>query len=285
MRTIPLAALAALAGCGAWAQPAGDSPAFEVASVKLSPPPERGQFPLAGMRGGPGSKDPTRIEYRRVSIDVLVARAYDVKQWQLFGPDWTRRGQYDIVATLPPETTRERFQAMLRNLLAERFKLQVHRETRDLTGYSLTVAKSGPKLKPHVDAPPTVEEDQPLANVPPMPKIGADGYPILRNGLSMASVDGKSRKRWDNADVGELVETLSSYLRAPVSDDTGLAGKYDIDLYWVSPAPAPPPDADADPGPDLFVAVNRQLGLKLEKKKAPAEVLVIDHVEQFPTGN
>lgn len=282
-RTIPIGALAALFCCGAWAQAAADSPVFDAASVKLSPPTEPGQVVFGKMGAGPGSQDPTRIDYRRVSIDILVARAYGVDQWQLFGPDWTKRGQYDIVAKLPPGTTKEQFQTMLRNLLAERFKLQVHRETKDLTGYSLTLGKSGPKLKSHPAAPPPADEDKSAPTGFTLPKTGADGYPILTKEVNMATMDGKSRKRWDNADIGELVETLSAYLRAPVNDETGLRGRYDIDLYWLSQTTSA--QSESDTGPDLFAAVQQQLGLKLEKKKLPVEVLVIDHAEQVPTEN
>lgn len=281
--TLAIIALTALLCCGAWAQAAADSPVFEAASVKPSPAPEPGQVVFGKMNGGPGSKDPTRIDYQRLSIDILVARAYGMNQWQLFGPDWTKRGQFDIVAKLPPGTTKEQFQAMLRNLLAERFKVQVHRETKELTGYSLTVGKSGPKLKPHVDAPALADEDKSRRTGFTLPKTGADGYPILTKEVNMASMDGKSRKRWDNADIGELAETLSSYLRSPVTDDTGLHGKYDIDLYWLSQTSGA--QSDSDTGPDLFAAVHQQLGLKLEKKKMPVETLVIDHAERVPTGN
>ena len=282
-RTLAIGALAALFRCGVWAQSAADSPVFEAASVKLSPAPEPGQVVFGKMNGGPGSKDPTRIDYQRVSIDILVARAYGMNQWQLFGPDWTRRGHYDIVAKLPSGTTKEEFQAMLRNLLAERFKLQVHRETRDLIGYSLTVGKSGPRLKPHADALAAADEDKSARTGFTLPKTGADGYPILTKDVNMASMDGKSRKRWDNADIGELAETLSANLRAPVTDDTGLHGKYDIDLYWLSQTSGA--QSDSDTGPDLSAAVHQQLGLKLEKKKMPVETLVIDHAERVPTGN
>jgi len=283
-RSVPIAALAALIRCAAWAQPAADEPAFEAASVKVSPPHEPGQYGFSWMRGGPGSPDPGRIDYRQISIDILVARAYDVPQWQLFGPDWTRLGHYDydIAATVPPGASQEQFRLMLRRLLVERFKLQVHRETRELAGYSLSAAKGGPKLHPHVDAGRAAEEDKPLGNVPPPIQAGAGGYPILTARVPFASLDGKSRQRWDNAGVGELVDWLSAYLRAPVSDETGIQGKYDIDLYWLAPAMGAQSD---DTGPGLFAAVQQQLGLKLEKKKSSLEVLVIDHAEKVPTGN
>jgi uncharacterized protein (TIGR03435 family) len=285
LRTIPITALAALLCCGAWAQTAADSPAFEVASVKPSPPPEGGPngFFRVAMDGGPGTQDPTRIDYRNVSMSILVSKAYGLNYWQLSGPDWINIENYDIAAKVPPGTTKEQLKLMLQNLLAERFKLQVHRETKDFPMYFLTVGKGGPKLKPHVDMPPPVDADKPMPDSPSPIKMGPDGYPILPPGTTMASTRGRARIRIDNQNLAWLVGQISGQLHAPVQDDTGLKGQYDISLYWSSQPLSAQPGADT--GPDLIAAVQEQLGLKLEKKKGPVEILVIDHVEKVPTGN
>jgi uncharacterized protein (TIGR03435 family) len=252
---------AALVCCGAWAQPAADVPAFEVASVKRAAPPDSAtRFVFSTMRGGPGSTDPTRFEARNVSLNFLIYKAYNLSGWQVLGPDWTYQEEFDIDAKVPPSATREEFRAMLRNLLADRFKMQIHREAKEMTLYSLTVAKGGPKLTPHVAAP------QP------------EGSPARATGGAPKGC----LQKYD-ADLAWLVASLPGQLGAPVRDDTGLKGNYDITLCWLVRAPSAPPDDD--PRPNLFEAVEKQLGLKLERTRGPLEVVVIDHAEMVPTAN
>jgi uncharacterized protein (TIGR03435 family) len=282
-RTFPISALAALICCGAWAQPTAETPAFEAASVKPGQPPlGSGQITTMWMRGGPGSADPTRIDYHNASLNNLMARAYGVADYQLSGPDWFRMEKYDIVAKVAPGTAEEQFNQMLASLLRERFKLQFHRETKDMPLYSLTVGKGGPKLHPHVDTPAAADEP----GGPRMFKTDGDGYPILTGKNGSAVSGGKSHTQMDNADMARLVGRISGELRAPVKDDTGLEGKYDIDLRFVTKNyrvnGLPVEDGD---GPDIFAAVRAQLGLNLEQKKGPVEILVIDHLEKVPTGN
>jgi uncharacterized protein (TIGR03435 family) len=100
------------------------------------------------MSGGPGTKDPGRITYNGVTLKMLLKRAYDISPDQISGPDWLDSERYDIVAKVPPGTTPEQFRLMLQNLLAERFELRQHRETKTLPVYLLTVANNGPKLEP-----------------------------------------------------------------------------------------------------------------------------------------
>ena len=133
------------------------SPSFEVASVK-SAAPDGLDGPMAVIkgpaeeqmrfRGGPGSNDPGRIDYVGVTLKMLLKRAYDVSADQIVGPDWLDTERYDIVAKLPTGTGREQLPLMLQELLAERFQISLHRETKTLAVYSLTVAKNGPKLQP-----------------------------------------------------------------------------------------------------------------------------------------
>src|ERR1700722_16041740 len=126
---------------------------FEVASVKPFSPSTAGGGRKGGGGGptGPGTADPGRIHYSAIRLKDLVFNAYNVKEFQVGGPkgldspDETTRFTFD--ATMPPDTTKEQLRVMLQNLLAERFKLVVHREARDLPQYSLTVAKNGPKMK------------------------------------------------------------------------------------------------------------------------------------------
>jgi uncharacterized protein (TIGR03435 family) len=281
-RTVPLAALAALLCRGACAQTQAETPKFEVASVKPSPPPDPSTgYVISKADGGPGTKNPTRVEYRNYSLAGLVSRAYDLSFWQLSAPDWMNMAQYDIDAKVPPGATREQFRLMLQNLLGERFKLRVHRDTKEGTLYSLTVARGGPKLKPHVEAP--EPEGSPGPDNSGRVRTDSGGYPLLPRGIGVGVMNGKGRFQEAGADLARVVSVLSTQLGAPVKDSTGLEGKYDIALYWTARPPNAEPDADT--GPDLLAAVQEQLGLKLERKKGPVEILVIDHAEKVPTGN
>jgi uncharacterized protein (TIGR03435 family) len=277
-RVIPMAVLLC---CGAWAQPAADEPAFEVASVKPSPPPSRPMLFNPRKDGGPGTGDPIRIDFRDYSLTALVVDAYKLNYWGVSAPDWMMMEHYDIAAKVPPGATKEQFRLMLQRLLAERFKLQVHRETKEMPLYSLTVARNGPKLKPHVQV--AQPGGRPGQDGAARIRLGADGYPVLPPETTMAMTKDRFRYQKNDADLAWLAEMLSDRLEAPVRDDTGLRGRYDIGLYWSARPLSVQPEADA--GPDLIAAVQEQLGLKLEKKKGPVEILVIDHAEKVPTGN
>ena len=119
---------------------------FEAASVKPSPPPTQGMIRI-GQRGGPGSPDPERINYTNTSLKDVLATAYDLKRTQIFGPDWLDSERFDITATMAPGTTKAQFGVMLQKLLADRFKLTVHREKKELPAFVLTVSKKGLKMK------------------------------------------------------------------------------------------------------------------------------------------
>lgn len=281
-RTVPIAALAALLCGGAWPQPAAETPAFEAASVKPSRPPDpTAGYVVSKADGGPGSQDPTRVEFRNYPLTGLVSRAYDLPSWQISAPDWMSAAQFDIDAKVVPGATREQCRLMLQRLLAERFGLRVHRGTKEGTLYSLTIAKGGPKLKAHVEAPPP--EDRPGPGDPGQPKFDSGGYPILPRGIGMGVLNGKGRMQMTDTELAPLVQRLANQLDAPVRDDTGLKGKYDIALYWSARPPSAEPEADS--GPDLPTAVQEQLGLRLERKKGPVEVLVVNHAEKVPTRN
>ncbi len=275
-------AIGALLCCGAWAQPAADAPAFEVAPVMPSPPPDLSAgYVISKAGGGPGSQNPARVEFRNYSLTGLVSRAYDLPLWQISPPDWMDAAQFDIDAKVASGAAKEQYRLMLKRLLAERFGLRVHRGTKEGTLYSMTIAKGGPKLKAHVEAPEA--EDRHGLDAPGQPKIDSGGYPILPRGIGMGVLNGKGRIQMFDTELAPLVTRLADQLGAPVRDATGLAGRYDISLYWSARPPGV--DAEADSGPELPMAVQEQLGLKLERKKGPVEVLVADHAEKIPTGN
>src|SRR3954451_10262547 len=138
MRTIlPLTAIVSMC-CAAYAQDAAGQPTFEVASVKPAPPQSGHMFRI-GMSGGPGTPDPGRINFENVSLKNVIMRAYNVKGYQISGPSWLDSERFDITAKVPAGATKEQFQLMLQNLLAERFKLQLHRESKQMPVYALVV--------------------------------------------------------------------------------------------------------------------------------------------------
>ena len=148
---------------------------------------------------------------------------------------------------------------MWQGLLAERFKLVAHRETREFQIYDLLVAKGGPKFRE--------------ASITP----GNDGSRTY----SELKVDGGlQRMHYPHVTMAELAAEVSGELKKPVNDKTGLSGKYQIDIYWV-----PDEQASPDAGPTLMQAVRDQLGLQLESKKGPVEFLIVDHAERTPTDN
>jgi uncharacterized protein (TIGR03435 family) len=272
---------------------------FEVATIK-QPPPSDGNRVRIMMNGGPGSSDPGRIHYENVSLKMLLTKAYGVQEYQISGPDWLDSERFDIEAKLPDATTKEQFQAMLQNLLIERFKMSIHRDEKELPTYVLLVAKNGPKLKPSsVD--PAAPDPGPTGKM----VMGKDGFPDMRaggHGVMMAMMMGRGAKMAaSQASMQELAERLADQLGRPVVDQTGLTGKYEFELHFsmeglVMPPPppgarmAPPPGAveapsDGESSPTLQTAIQEQLGLRLESKKAPLDLIVIDHIEKVPTEN
>jgi uncharacterized protein (TIGR03435 family) len=238
------------------------------------------------MSGGPGSKDPGRVSFENVGLGFVIGTAYDVKYYQVSGPDWLDTERFDIVVKLPEATTKENYRLMLQNLLAERFKLTLHRSTKEMPIYALIVAKNGPKLKQAApNPPPDANDAADKASGGGGGKLAADGYPAPRPGMTIMSTPAGPRARLSNKEHMEwLAGMLSGQLGRPVIDATGLTGEYDISLYWIPQRPDSIA-ADDPSGPDLFAALQQQLGLKLEPKKGPIEVLIIDHAERTPTAN
>jgi uncharacterized protein (TIGR03435 family) len=262
---------------------------FDAASVKAALPPDGRGGRRVGMTGGPGTDTPGRINFENIGLGAVIGKAYDVKYYQISGPGWFESERFNIIATVPPGTTKEQFRRMLQNLLADRFKLTLHKESKEMSIYSLTVARNGPKLKKAAPDPPPEANDAADAAPKSEGKLAADadGYPALRPGMTMAimSTPAGPRARLANRDDMEwLAGMLSGQLGRPVVDATGLNSKYDISLYWI---PQRPDSIAADDpnGPDLISALQQQLGLTLEPKKGPIEVLIVDHAEKAPTAN
>jgi len=255
MRIPNFAALGALAGLSLFAQ----TPAFEVASVKIH-------------KGGGGTTreiEPDGIRYLNITLGELINMAYGGKRYQIAGPDWVVNNgspdRYDIVAKAAASSSTDQIRQMLGPLLAERFKLQFHRENRELPVYALTVLKGGPKFKE------------------------GDG------GESSAYPDGKGGVSFKNYPMEALANLLSNMpaVGRAVVNKTGLNDKYTFTANLLdTPSGAAIAEikanlgADADPVTSpIFSNLQLQLGLKLEATKAPIEMMVVDRVEKTPTEN
>jgi uncharacterized protein (TIGR03435 family) len=290
-----MAALAlAVVGC-AYGQTVDPHLAFDVASVKESPPPDGGGISVRsiGAPGGRGPKDPGRFAAENYSLVNLITMAYDIPYYRLFAPGVSAgRPMFNVEARMPVDTTKEQFLAMMQNLLKERFGLKAHWESRQMATYELVVAKGGLKIK---EAEPDPPDAPPPAAFGRM-QLAANGYPQLPPGKSstMAVMSGKAAMRGHLDTAEQIAAKLSGQIGGPVRDATGLTGKYDYTLYWSASAgralsaARPGPDGvatDEDTGPSLMAAIQEQLGLKLESKKEAVQVLVVDHMETKATAN
>ena len=265
---------------------------FEVASVRAGALEGRG--PRTSGIPGPNNTDPGRFTTRNRLLG-LVAMAYDVPLSWLVDPDDRLFLQVEIEAKMPATTTREQFSVMLQNLLADRLGIKVHWATRDMDTYTLVVAKGGPKFKPA--SPDSLQPDSTQGSGDgsrsgsPI-KVEADGFPLPPPGNDAwlgQSPDLKVTMRGHNETVAEIARAISQLsLGGALTDATGLTGKYDYTIFWSMQATMdvvsgrPPVEPD---GLNVFDAIQEQLGLKIEKKKGPVQVLVVDHVEKKPTEN
>ena len=254
-----------------------------------------------GPKGGPGTDDPGLYTCSLCNFSTMLTEAYDLKRYQVIMPDWMTTTRFDISAKVPAGTTREQFRIMMQNLLAERFKLTAHRDKKEMDVYALVIMKGGHKLKE--SAGPPKEEPPPDPGV--KLALDKDGFPVnyrpLPKGAISVSAEGKARIRGFNETMQDLTERLSGTVPKPVIDATGLTGRYDYSLTFsmgnimATRAGAPAPESNA-PNTPLGVGaaepvipvegeIQTQLGLKLESRKAPVEVLVVDHAEKTPTEN
>jgi len=211
---------------------------FEVASVKPQAPGDT-RVSIAPSPGG--------FIANGVPLKLLIEIAYHVKEYQISGgPDWIEIDHYDISARAPTGfiPTGQQMQPMLQALLADRFGLKLHRETRELPAFALVVGKGGPKLTA---------------------STFADSRISIGHGIFTGQ----------KIDMPGLADALARESDRTIVDQTGLSGQFDMTLKWN-------PDAtDQDPSAiSLFTAIQEQLGLKLESTKAPVEILVIDGVQK-----
>jgi uncharacterized protein (TIGR03435 family) len=241
------------------AKPAADLK-FEVASVKPAPAPDSGHRGQISFTRGQWLLD-------RVPLRWCITMAYGVGpagNCVLVGPEWLQTVYCSIVAKLPPDSDMERNQTMFRNLLVERFKLGVHCETKEFSGYAVVPAKGGFKLHE-------------------APFLGRESFGFVPGAMEI---------RMSGARLGGLARTLSRLLDVPVEDETGILGAYDILLAVPREESAPAPGGaivrtTSLRGEDRAVAaaMQQQLGLRLEPRKLQRELVVVDHAEKAPVEN
>jgi uncharacterized protein (TIGR03435 family) len=266
-----LACTLVLAAGVASAQPAAKPLQFEVAAIKPADPDAHGSSMMTDKVGG--------LNVTNMPLRALITFSYGIRDFQLSGgPGWVGTERFDIIAkperadnaaeppdfkTMTDEQRKVRddqWSARVRALLADRFGLVVHKETKEQPVYVLTVAKNGPKL--------TV---------------------VTTPGDRQGTSGGRGRSQGFAATMSMLANTLSNATGRPVIDKTGLTAKYDYILEWAPDGGTGSPGQDApqpvdSPGPTIFTALQEQLGLKLESSKGPVENVVIDHVDH-PSAN
>jgi uncharacterized protein (TIGR03435 family) len=252
-----IVALLTLTSSAILAQATAPQPAFETATVTPN---------SSGSASSKTDWDNGLVRSTNVSLRRYIASAYDVDDDQISGPDWLGTARFDLVAKAAAPVEDQQIMAMLRTLLAERFQLALHRETREMRGYALIMAQGGSKLR-------------------------------------RAAPDGNSRTRsrpgnitGEHTSMAELADAIKRLTGLRVVDMTGLDGVFDFTLVWgpsssyVAGAQSPNDSASkSDPrnlspslSPSLVSALQEQLGLKLEERTLPVEILVIDHIERTP---
>ena len=242
----------------------------------------------------------TQVRLSGMTLKDYIGIAYGVKPQQIVGPDWIGQQRFDTAATIPADGTTAQIPQMMRALLADRFKMTMHRETREFPVYGIGVAKGGPKLQPSTTAAP---EPAP-GEKPPAVNVAASGS---GNGVAVDLGGGSSFSLGNNklevrrTTMASLAEVLTRFVDRPVLDQTALTGVYDIVLNiapedympllirsGINAGVSMPPQAlrlldgaNADPlsGP------LRDVGLTLESRKAPLEVIVVDAISKTPTEN
>ena len=249
---------------------------FEVASIRQSPPAD------SYIVGGSFSPHSSFFRATNLNVANLLAIAYDVRKDQIQGlSDWPAmfnvQAKSDSAADqrfaqLTKDQEKMEQQHMLQTLLADRFKLKIHWETRQGPTYDLVVAKKGPKMQLAKGDPPSAEEQKMWGDRPIPPlyqrRDSRGGFDFVARGCSM----------------NDLAETLAGQFGRPVVDKTGLKGKYDFTLHYHDARLSDRSADDRDPTPPLDMAIQDQLGLKLEPAKGPIKLLVIDRIEK-PSEN
>ena len=289
-RTVLTLNLAVLFVSGALAQPLA-MPKFDVASIR--PAQQPGAAVNLGIRIDGAQFRAT------MALKDFIAMAYRVKVYQISGPDWLASEWFDIAATVPAESTQGQVPEMLQNLLAERFQMKQHRDKKDFPAYVLEVGKGGLKM----------QESPPDADGANMEQKGGVNVGVSGSGQGVSVSLGRgssytfanNRFEAKKLTMAQLADSMARFLDRPIVDMTGLSGRYDFALDLteedyrgmliqaaVSAGVVLPPQAlrllDNGEPVSLFSAAEK-LGLKLDSRKAPLDLLVIDEMRKEPTEN
>jgi uncharacterized protein (TIGR03435 family) len=265
---------------------------FEVASVKPAAP-----------IGGPSSVhigiriDGAQFSCTSYSLKDYIGFAYRVKTYQVIGPEWVAHERFEISAKLPNGATREQAPQMLQALLEDRFKLKLHHDQKEFPVYALVVAKGGPRVK---ESAAEADAAAPRPNISVAASGGPQGVGVDLGGGSFFHF-GNDKFEAGKLTMARLAESLSLFTDRPIVDMTGLNGNYDFTLQFspedyramlirsaINNGVQLPPEAmralEISGGDSLFSSI-QLLGLKLEARKAPLDVIVVDSAEKTPTDN
>ncbi len=263
------------------AAPGATAPAFTTASVK------RSASETPGMRV---DMPPGRLSIENASLVFLMGAAFGVPASSIEGgPAWTRSERFDVSGTTDPSRPRDDMQAMLRTLLAERFKLVTHFDGRDMPIYALVVDREDGRLGPQLR-----QANVDCAAVQAQRARGISPPPVTDGAVAPCSMQSSAgRLRASAMPLGTFAASISALARRPVRDRTGLAAGFDVDLEWMAGSRAAATQAQGSPGTQgaprapaaavdvaaFFAALQEQLGLRLEPDEESVDVLVIDRVE------
>lgn len=241
-----LMCLALIVTSGALSQDATSLPRFEVASIKLNASSE------TGSRNDLGGAN---VVFRNYVLGGILQTAFNVDRLVLEAPAWLYDERFDITAKVPDEkATLDERRQMLQALLIDRFGLAFHYESKIRAGFGLVVAKNGPKIQPVED-------------------VGGHNNDNRRGRMQRLRTT-----------IGDFASALSSILRQPVVDETHMEGRYNVELTY-APDPSSDVPSAANEGPSIFTAIEEQLGLKLEPRKVPVDIFVVDRCQKMPTEN
>ena len=291
-------------------------PAFEVASIRPAPPIDPAKVAQGKLHVGM-NVDGAQVDIGFYDLKTLIVTAFKVKAYQISGPDWLGTQRFDILAKIPEGVSKDQVPEMLQSLLAERFKMTYHRETKEQSVTALVVGKNGPKLK---ESPPDKPEAAPAptddkamtVGTPDGPvKVTTDNKGVVMKGGKMGTAHmtmgpNGMHMEAEKMTMADFADMLSQFAGHTVVDLTGLKGNYQVafdismqDIQNVArragvamPGPgagegasnSPAADAASDPGSSMLTTLEA-LGLKLENRKTPVDLIVIDHIEKTPTEN
>jgi uncharacterized protein (TIGR03435 family) len=311
----------ALAAGALYGQAPAAAPAFEVASIKPVDMPTPASIASGKIHAGM-KIDAARVDIGLFSLQDLISKAYDVKPYQINGPAWLNGQRFDVVAKMPDGATKEQVPAMLQALLADRFKLTIHHEKKEQSVYALVVAKGGSKMK-ESDKLPEEQAAAPGGPSAPAASTGSSEVSVKATGSGAVMSDGKGGQQKvsmgadgkmhienSRANMSDFAQGLSGFVDRPIVDMTELKGFYQVSLELSmqdmmaaarkagvaipnGPAggggggadAARPADAASDSTPGSIFASLQALGLKLEPRKMPVDLIVVDKVEKMPTDN